>query len=219
MIPKVIHVFWIGDQSKRPSAWIDSWRVMNAGYDIRLWTNSEVSSQTWALPDLINKWFRKEIAGAVDIMRWEVLYRFGGIAIDADSECIRPLDNWLLETECFAAWENEISRPGLVATGALGCVPGHYLFRQVLIDIKEDKDPFSGAAWQKVGPQRLTNTIARHSNLPITIYPSHYFYPKHYTGRKYEGSGQIYARQFWKSTSERASRLGITHAGIEEDRT
>ena len=47
----------------------------------------------WTFADEI-----EEIVGKVDIMRWELLYRYGGIFIDADSICIESIDDVLLKT-------------------------------------------------------------------------------------------------------------------------
>lgn len=199
-IPKIIHIIWIGDETKRPDRWIQTWAKMNPGYELRVWGNAEVTNEEWACGDLINAWINKEINGAADILRWEILFRHGGIAFDADSACVRPLEPWLVEPECFAVWENEIRRPGLIATGALGFVPNHMLVANILHDILTDPLPFNGMAWQKLGPQRLTDTIRRLSFQNMTIYPSHFFYPRHYSGLEYEGTGPVFARQYWGST-------------------
>lgn len=201
-IPKIIHLIWIGDQSRRPTAWMNTWAAMNPDYEVRMWGNEEVASTSWALTERINGWFRREINGAADLIRWQILIRFGGLAFDADSECIRPLEDWLLEPDCFAVWENEIARPGLIAAGALGCTPGHHLFQKVMCDIRDDPTPFDGMAWQKVGPLRLTNTVRAYQHLPLTVYPSHYFLPRHLSGFEYRGEGPVFAKQYWGSTHE-----------------
>ena len=199
-IPKIIHIVWIGDETKRPDAWIATWRALNPGYEVRVWGNDAVRAESWLLGDQINAWLGREINGAADIIRWEILFRYGGLAFDADSACVRPLEDWLIEPSCFAAWENEILRPGLIAAGALGFVPDHALVGHILKDIIEDPDPYGGMAWQKLGPQRITDTL-RKLNFPnLTVYPSHYFFPRHYSGFEYSGQGPIFARQFWGST-------------------
>ena len=77
---------------------------MNPAYELHIWGNAAVQSQSWILGDQINAWIDREINGAADMIRWEVLFRHGGIAFDADSACVRPLEDWLLEPEGFAAW-------------------------------------------------------------------------------------------------------------------
>ena len=60
----------------------------------------------------------KEINGKTDIMRWEALYEYGRVFLDVDSICIciEPIDDALMNTKCFAGWEHEELRPGLIAT-------------------------------------------------------------------------------------------------------
>ena len=199
-LPKIIHVVWIGDESKRPDRWIATWKKLNPRYEVRVWGNDAVRAEPWIMGDQINAWLGREINGAADIIRWEILFRYGGLAFDADSACVRPIEDWLVEPDCFAAWEHELLRPGLIAAGALGFVPGHFLVGHILKDIIEDPDPFDGMAWQKLGPQRITDTF-RKLNFPnLTIYPSHFFFPKHHSGFEYGGKGPVFARQFWGST-------------------
>ena len=199
-IPKQLHVIWIGDESRRPDAMIQSWQRMNPGYSLRVWGNRDLLQEPWKTMPQIKSWLTKEINGAADIMRWEILYRHGGVAVDADSRCVRPLEDWLLEPDCFAVWENEIVRPGLIACGAMGCIPGHPLIGQILMDILADQDICGKMAWEKVGPGRITGTVRTHQYSGITIYPSHYFIPRHFSGIQYKGSGPVFAVQEWGST-------------------
>lgn len=59
----------------------------------------------------------RELNGVADMMRQEILYSEGGIVIDADSLCMQPLDEALLDCEAFACWESDMVRPGLIAAG------------------------------------------------------------------------------------------------------
>lgn len=199
-IAEVLHIIWIGDETKRPNECIDSWKRLNPTFALRLWGNEELKHGEWRLGKLIERWFSKEINGAADLMRWEILFRHGGVAVDADSVCLRPLEHSLLESEFFAAWENEVVRPGLIATGALGAVAGHPFIKRILDDIENDPDPLGGMAWQKVGPQRLTDTYRAHPHPGVKVYPSHYFLPEHYSGLAYQGDGPVFARQIWATT-------------------
>ena len=55
------------------------------------------------------------------------------------------------------------------------------------------------ATWEVTGPLLLTNTAYK-TNYPITVYPSWYFIPRHYSGIEYQGLGKIYAKQYWGTT-------------------
>lgn len=205
-LPKIIHIVWIGDETKRPDRWIETWKQLNPEYEVRVWGNDAVRAEPWILGDQINAWLGREINGAADIIRWEILFRYGGLAFDADCACVRPLEDWLIEPDCFAAWEHELLRPGLIAAGALGFVPNHFLVGNILKDIVEDPEPFNGMAWQKLGPQRITDTFRKLSFPNLTIYPSHFFFPRHHSGFEYGGKGPVFARQFWGSTHRQWGR-------------
>lgn len=202
MIEKQINIIWIGDQSKRPNDCIQSWIDKNRQYKVRVWSDTDLQNEIWETKSCIDKWYKKEINGAADIMRWEILYKYGGIAVDADSICVNPLEDWLLKAEAFSCWENEIERPGLIACGFMGCQKKNIFVKQIIESIINDSTITSGAAWEKVGPLLLTkmHKLKKYANL--TIYPSHFFIPKHYTGIEYTGEGIIFAKQAWGSTNK-----------------
>ena len=206
-IEKLIHFIWIGDETLIPLDCINSWRKKNPSFDFKIWGNKDLEDKDWFFKDLISAWMTKEINGAADLMRWEILYKYGGIALDADSKCINPLEDWLFKNDLFAAWENELKSPHLIATGAMGASKKHPFIKSVIDDIVNDKNIFDGMAWQKVGPLRLTNTYRNKGKNCMTIYPSHYFYPNHYTGLNYRGKGLVFADQAWGSTRKNYKNL------------
>lgn len=206
-IPKKIHIIWIGDDSKRPSESIRTWHELNPTYEFRLWGNQDLQSRRWRLQEEITKWLPKEINGAADLMRWEILYNHGGIALDADSICVRALPDWLLEPEVFAVWENEHARPGLIACGALGATQKHPFINRIIEDIQKDPDIINDRAWKKVGPLRITNTWQESQFTGLTIYPSHYFIPDHFAGLHYSGKGPVFAQQQWGTTKQSYGKL------------
>ena len=86
-IPRIIHQIWIGPKNP-PMHWINT--VIDFchtnGYVYKLWRDADVVTL-----GLINKKaFDDEPswAGKADVLRYEILYRHGGIYIDADSMII-----------------------------------------------------------------------------------------------------------------------------------
>lgn len=165
----------MGDESLCPNECIQSWRDLNPDYEVKVWGNKELSS-TWHNAHHINEMLEKELNGVADMMRYEILYNHGGLTLDADSFCLKPLEDWLLEPSEFACWENEHARPGLIAAGYLGSVPKSPFFGQIIHDIHNEKTVVDKMAWETVGPLRVTNTFNTHQ-YPLTVYPSHYFIP------------------------------------------
>ncbi len=200
MIPKLLHIIWVGDQSKRPDNCIRTWVQHNPEWNIQLWGNDDLAEYGWYNARHMREMAPRELNGVADIMRWEILYNEGGFVVDADSVCVRKLDDWLLEHEAFACWENELVRPGLIAAGYVASEAGNPFFGQIINDIHAEASVVNDMAWKTVGPQRLTNAFQQYKYSGLSVLPSHYFIPEHFSGMRYEGSGPVYAQQHWGST-------------------
>lgn len=190
MIPKIIHQVWIGPKPA-PKRLMESWRDMHPTWEYRLWGNDHVG---WENQDEID--IMPELNGKCDMMRFEILRNHGGVVLDADSECIRPLDESFLHHDCWACYENEIVRPGLIACGAMGAVKGCVLFQSCVAAIKSQY--LNAPAWSCVGPMFLTSMAKDYPGMHI--FPARMFIPVHFTGRAAPGDAPIYARQYWGST-------------------
>lgn len=207
MIPRTFHFIWVGDEARRPDNCIQTWRAAHPDWTFHLWGNAELEGRRWINGPHIEQMRPRELNGVADMMRWEILHEHGGVVFDADSVCVRPLDDWLLDCEAFACWESEIARPGLIAAGYFGCEAGNPFVRQIIDDIAAAPSVVDAMAWQTVGPKRLTDCYREHRYTPLRIYPSHYFIPRHFTGLTYEGRDTIYAHQLWGSTLGTYDRL------------
>ena len=147
----------------------------------------------------------EEINGKADIIRWEILYKYGGIFIDADSICIEPIDDTLMNTKAFAGYEQEEIRKGLIATGTMGFPPKHPLVKKAIEWIENNDVSVKKTqkrAWITVGPGLLTRIYNNGKFNDLTIFPSYYFLPIHCTGLEYKGHSKIYAYQEWGSTKQ-----------------
>jgi mannosyltransferase OCH1-like enzyme len=202
MIPKKLHIIWVGDESKRPENCIATWRALNPSWEIIIWGNSSLKEKAWINGSHMMAMSDHEFNGVADMMRWEILYEQGGVVVDADSVCLRGLDDDLLDCDAFACWESEIARPGLIAAGYFGACPNNAFVGQIILDIHNEESVVDRMAWESVGPQRLTDSYRKYQYHGLRILPSHYFIPEHFSGISYDGPGRIYAHQLWGSTLE-----------------
>jgi mannosyltransferase OCH1-like enzyme len=207
MIPRTLHVIWIGDESKRPDNCIATWRHHNPDWRVRLWGNEALASYGWVNARHMREMAARELNGVADMMRWEILYNEGGFVVDADSICKRPLDSWLFDGEAMACWENELARPGLIAAGYVASVPGNPFFGQMILDLQKKPSVIDRMAWQSVGPLFLTECHRQYQYSGLTIWPSHFFIPRHFCGAEYTGGGRVFAEQAWGSTLKGYDRL------------
>jgi hypothetical protein len=189
MIPKKIHQVWIGPHAP-PLALMNTWKEKHPDWEYKIW-NSHEGFENQAKIDALDEW-----NGRCDVMRFEILHREGGIIVDADSECVQPLDESFLQHGAWAVWENEQVRPGLIAPGAMGAEPGHPVMRACMDAIRDT--PLAGRAWQSVGPGLLTRVAQGRDDL--FVYSARTFIPEHFTGAAAPGTDPIYARQHWGST-------------------
>merc|ERR1711965_418546 len=131
---------------------MNSWKNKNPNFKYILWDEDRIREEKFASQVKIDE--IEEYCGKADIIRYEILNRYGGVYVDADSYCIEKLDNFLFETS-FAVYENEKIRKGLVATGVLGFEANHPLLSNILEIINKipvSKEETGKKAWQTVGP-------------------------------------------------------------------
>jgi hypothetical protein len=201
-IPKIIHQLWIGEIPP-PLKMMNTWKEKHPNCQYIYWNENEFQARGmgFCCAEKINN--MKEINGKADIMRWEILEKYGGVFVDADSICIEPLDDSFFQTE-FAGFENENCRRGLVATGTMGFAPNSPICRDIIEWIlnspEADASIANHRAWFSVGPALFTRFLATGKYPEITIYPSYLFLPHHFTGDKYRGHRRIYAYQEWGTT-------------------
>ena len=211
-IPKIIHQIWIGPYPS-PSNLLKTWKEKHPDFEYILWNESEIIKRGLSLEcyrqfDMIN-----EIAGKADILRWEILWHYGGYFIDADSICIEPFDEYFENKTAFATYENENVRKGLVANGTMGFVPKHPLLRDIIDWIKgsaeADKLIKETRAWYSVGPALLTKMLDTGKYPDFSVFPSHTFLPIHFTGLSYSGHKKVYAHQEWGTAKSSHATLNL----------
>jgi mannosyltransferase OCH1-like enzyme/GT2 family glycosyltransferase len=210
MIPRILNFIWIGDEAERPETCLKSWANHHPDWGFKVWGNADLASREWVNARHIRELLKeRKWSDVADLMRWELLYDEGGVFLDADSICLRPLSDDLLAGEAFACWENEIERPGLIAAGALGAIRHNPFIGQIVLDLQNIPSVAGKPAWQTVGPQCITDAWRRHRYDGLTVFPSHYFIPRHYDGRVYRGGGRVFADQLWGSTRRNYGRMSL----------
>jgi mannosyltransferase OCH1-like enzyme len=131
MIPRILHHIWIGPDplpdDHRP--WIRSWKRHHPSWEHRLWTEKDLPADP-IRPEILQR-LRAPVERA-DILRLEILYRHGGVYLDGDLECLRPIDD-LLEGAEFVGVSH---KPGRITNTAIAAVPGHPLLERALEQVK-----------------------------------------------------------------------------------
>lgn len=104
-IPKIIHQIWIGNR-QIPSKLQDyqkTWKEQNPDWEYRLWTNEEVKNYTFVNEELKFLFDQALTLGErVDVLRYDILYQYGGIYADCDCICLKPFDVFVYCYDFFA---------------------------------------------------------------------------------------------------------------------
>jgi len=106
-IPKIIHQVWEG--KKEPKIPIrlrilaDTWKEKNPSWEYHLWNADEMD-------ELVRTYFPEFLmiyqSFKYDVQRWDairymILYHYGGVYADLDSECFRSIDSIVENYDVF----------------------------------------------------------------------------------------------------------------------
>ena len=184
MILNQIHQIWIGPRPL-PSKWLDTW-------DSKVYRDEDIEDLHLVNQEKYDYYYKnKNYAGATDIARVEIIYRYGGVYMDADSYCLNPIDE-LLDNEFFAGIEYD----DRVANGVFGATPEHPILKDYIDRI--NKATVLDPACYTVGGTLFTTCIDLYGRDKVTILPQYAFYPK--WKHRGEIKGKIYARHMWGTT-------------------
>lgn len=200
-IPKILHQIWIGPKSP-PTILMKTWEDKHPDFEYILWTEDELLRREMELTCIYQIDTINEINGKADIIRWEILKKYGGVFVDADTICIEPIDEYFMCKSGFACFENENIRGALVATTYMGFTPNHPVCTDIVKWISESDEAQYNIknlrAWGSVGPALLTRFLdtGKYRSC-FSVFPSHCLLPVHFTGDIYMGHEKVYAYHEW----------------------
>lgn len=177
-IPKIIHQIWIGSNvpdcfKSFMQSWIDN---HFEGWTYMLWTEKEIGNL-----HLQNKYYYDATDNydiKSDIARLEILDQIGGVYIDSDFECLKPLDILHYTYDFYVCIQPLDSKFLQLGTGIISSRAGHPILKHCIKTIKDDWH--KKGAPQKTGPIHVTKSFFMmadlYGNIDIAL-PASYFYP------------------------------------------
>jgi hypothetical protein len=122
-IPRTIHRVWLGERSmsEEHERFGRTFAQHHPDWEIRLWTDEDLPALGIGAAERERSRTHSELS---NLVRYEVLHRFGGVYVDTDVECRRPLTPLLRGIDAFAGLE----LPGRVGNAVLASIAGHRAF-------------------------------------------------------------------------------------------
>ena len=228
-IPRVLHQIWLGkgEMPLNQRRWRRRFAEMNPHWEMRLWTDDN-------LPPILNRnaWDACGNVGGTpgcvmrsDILRLELLARFGGVYLDTDVKPIRPLDEMCPpEVAAWAACE----QLDIVSNAAMGFPPNHPAMWHAVAMVEESffERRYVG---DQAGPGLIARVVTQYDD--VALYPPAYFHPtvgesqsnpdapaflkaSHLFAGTWVADNRIRYHRLWKSNQNTNSRASGFPKGI-----
>jgi mannosyltransferase OCH1-like enzyme len=193
LIPHVFHQIWLGPKPfpREYERYQRTWTHHHPGWELRLWTEENLPGEL-RRPEAAER--LRAPAERSDILRLELLWRFGGVYVDTDFECLRSIAPLIAGADFFVG----LAKPGRANNALLGSVAGHPLLDRALDELRPRE--YHGYDKAAAGPQFLAELLAAHPE-GVTFLEPELLYPR--TPAAAEGAYAIHHEaRSWKEHSE-----------------
>jgi mannosyltransferase OCH1-like enzyme len=202
-IPRILHHIWLGRDPlpEEHKPWIESWKRHHPKWEHRLWTEENLPLNPLR-PEVLER-LRAPVERA-DILRLEILYTHGGVYLDTDLECLRPLDS-VVEGHEFVG---VCHKPGRITNTAIAAVPKHPLLDRAMHEIKPLEVYWTGSSdslKDVAGPRLLQRLLNEFPD--VELLEPHMFFPSKEEERQDAIAIHHMARVWHNTTTLRAAML------------
>ncbi len=195
VIPKIIHQIWLGP--KTPPAIFkksqESIQKLYPDWEYKLWTDADVSHL-----GLYNQKYydlSDNFGAKADILRYELLYRYGGIYLDVDFICKKPFDR-LLYYDLFVGIQ-PIDCVAHICNCIIGSIPGQSVLNDCVISLGESWDnDGENNILNMVGPMHFQRSFMKFvddEGITIIALPTGFFFPLSFKNR-YRGLTSLHKK-------------------------
>lgn len=139
IIPKIIHLIWVGPRTPPPvfDACQEAIKKYLPDWECKIWTDKDIPNLTLQNKEYYDQ--EKNYGAKSDLLRYELLYQFGGVYIDIDIVLLQPLDV-LNHTYEFYTCLMPSYKWDVLANGVLASVPGHPILKYCIDSVKNHRE-------------------------------------------------------------------------------
>jgi hypothetical protein len=203
MIPRTFHHIWLGPDPLPDDhlPWIETWKRHHRKWEFMLWTEENLPDDP-IRPEIAER-LRAPVERA-DILRLEILYRHGGVYLDTDLECLRPLDDELRGEDFVGVCH----KPGRITNTAIAAAPGHPLLEEALRNVQPMEMYWTSSSErlkEVAGPLLLERLVVDYPEVKLLDPPV--FFPSTAEERERAIAVHHMARVWHNTTTLRAAML------------
>lgn len=140
IIPKVIHQIWLGKNPipKNYQYYASTWKKFHPTWEYKLWTEKDIVNENFGSMDLY--YLAGSYQERADIIRYEILKKYGGVYVDTDIECLSSYDELNHKYDFFAGMESPVINKFVVSipNSLIGSIPGHPVIEKTIEDLRKN---------------------------------------------------------------------------------
>lgn len=213
---KTIHYIWLGGK-KKPRVikqCIKSWKKHMPDWTIKEWNEANIDIDKYAF--CREAYDAKRYAFAADVIRFDILYREGGLYFDTDVKMLKDFTPLVTKYTAFVGYEFKMVAPGLVLYSADA---GNSTLNDILQIYAGSHYIINGQENKKVVGAYFSEILEKHNFVyedkeqtcgDFTVLPSTYFCPTDGYGNPLNFSDNTYSEHLfagsWMSLKDRIIR-------------
>ena len=183
-IPKIIHQVY--EDLSGPPEFLrllsKGWQEKNPDWEYMFWTKKEMEALVREFPDFVDIYH----SFPYNIQRWDalrylILYKYGGLYVDMDYECIRSINPILEKGTCFFGLEPKSHAKSfgldvMVGNAFMASTPQNQFIEEIINEIKglkHKKDIIMDKVMNTTGPLMITELYFKaKQKFQISLVPS-----------------------------------------------
>lgn len=180
-IPPIVHQIWLGSPfPQKYRAWQQTWQNI-PGWEYKLWTEADVPKLNLRNKDLYEK--SRNWGERADIIRYEILHRYGGLYVDTDFVCLQPamFEQFHRQYDFYGSLQPLDIMMFCLANGVIGAAPQHPIIEAAIDHLASTAQNSELPIWARTGPVPFTRVVyhyaaaSTHKNI---VFPPYYFFPR-----------------------------------------
>lgn len=208
-IPKIIHQTAPSDRRKWPKVWTpcyNSWKVHfpESEFDYIFWDDNDLARLIksdfpwfWSIYNSYPQHIKR-----VDIARYFILYKYGGIYVDMDYMCLKNFYK-KLKPGYVSVVESPYKKNEKVQNALMCSPPGHDFWKEVIIKGIERRHRKN--VLDCTGP-RLLDAVIKDTRFKIDVLPQNYYNP-HYKSRRFLKDRKLYCKHLLTNVYATGNKL------------